>query len=529
MKKAFSRVLLPVSFVLFSILFFLNTARAQDSIVLVNNSVILAKVEEIDVDNIKYHKADNISGPLYDLPKSQIYEIIYINGTVDVMNPQTQNNPGQLNNPGQQNTQVNNNAAAQFDQAPANNQTQQPNQAQQPAQAQQNNAGQQDNNYYQQQTQQNNNVQQQDGMLGPNTQYKVPQEQEGPVTVQTFYDQLSPYGSWVNSPAYGYVWVPNVGPDFVPYGTAGHWAFTEYGWTWVSDFPWGWAAFHYGRWYYDYYMGYVWIPTTQWGPAWVSWRSNDGFYGWAPMGPRGYEYPRDRWVFVNSGYITSERVYEHHEPRENVTVIYNNTTVIQNNYVERNGMHYVAGPDRREVERVTHTTIAPERIVTTNKPGETMHANGQITMYHPVHKPQNNAVPARPAQVTPSEQVTPPAQRTTVVHPVVNQEHFQSAPQQPANNNHTQPQEHNNAPAGNFNNNNTERQPQRTEPAQQQYNNRIEGAPEQHQAPRQEETKPAQQQTQQRPVQQQPRPAQQPKPARQNTPKPAPQQPEKKK
>jgi hypothetical protein len=167
------------------------------------------------------------------------------------------------------------------------------------------------------------------------------QPQAGPVTMQTFYDQLAPYGNWVNSPAYGYVWVPDVGADFVPYGTAGHWAFTDYGWTWVSDFPWGWATFHYGSWYYDYSMGYVWIPATQWGPAWVSWRSNEGYYGWAPMGPSGYAYPQDRWVFVNAGYISNERVYEHYEPRQNVTVIYNNTTVVQNSYVERNGVRYV--------------------------------------------------------------------------------------------------------------------------------------------------------------------------------------------
>jgi hypothetical protein len=102
MKKAFSRVSFAFCFVLFSVLFFSNTLLAQDSIVLLNNSVILAKVEEIDVDNIKYHKADNISGPLYDLPKSQIFEIIYINGTVDVMNPQSQNGQGQQSNQNQQ-------------------------------------------------------------------------------------------------------------------------------------------------------------------------------------------------------------------------------------------------------------------------------------------------------------------------------------------------------------------------------------------------------------------------------------------
>jgi hypothetical protein len=71
------------------------------------------------------------------------------------------------------------------------------------------------------------------------------------VSFQLFYDDLSPYGYWVDNPNYGYVWVPNVSPGFSPYGTNGHWVFTDYGWTWVSDYAWGWAPFHYGRWYSD--------------------------------------------------------------------------------------------------------------------------------------------------------------------------------------------------------------------------------------------------------------------------------------
>lgn len=55
---------------------------------------------------------------------------------------------------------------------------------------------------------------------------------------QIFYDELSPYGNWMNSPQYGYVWVPNVAPGFTPYGTNGYWAYTEDGWTWISNYAW---------------------------------------------------------------------------------------------------------------------------------------------------------------------------------------------------------------------------------------------------------------------------------------------------
>ena len=105
------------------------------------------------------------------------------------------------------------------------------------------------------------------------------------VSLQVFYDDLSPYGQWVNDPDYGYVWAPSVASDFSPYSSDGHWVLTDEGWTWVSDYPWGWAPFHYGRWNFNPAFGWIWIPDTVWGPAWVSWRRSPGYYGWAPLGP----------------------------------------------------------------------------------------------------------------------------------------------------------------------------------------------------------------------------------------------------
>ena len=77
------------------------------------------------------------------------------------------------------------------------------------------------------------------------------------VSYQSFYDELSPYGQWVSDPQYGNVWVPSEGGDFRPYGSRGHWAMTDYGNTWVSSDPWGWACYHYGRWTYNSYYGWV--------------------------------------------------------------------------------------------------------------------------------------------------------------------------------------------------------------------------------------------------------------------------------
>jgi hypothetical protein len=110
--------------------------------------------------------------------------------------------------------------------------------------------------------------------------------------VSFFYDQLAPYGSWVNVPAYGMCWQPSVvrsDPYWQPYLGGGRWKWTNLGWYWDSAYPWGWAAFHYGRWVQLSDVGWVWVPDTVWGPAWVSWRYDDSYYGWAPL-PPGYDY-----------------------------------------------------------------------------------------------------------------------------------------------------------------------------------------------------------------------------------------------
>ena len=180
--------------------------------------------------------------------------------------------------------------------------------------------------------------------------------------VESFYDDLAPYGQWRQNPTYGQVWMPDVPGDFQPYATNGHWAVTEYGNTWVSDYDWGWAPFHYGRWLFDDYYGrWVWVPDSEWGPAWVSWRSGGGYYGWAPLGPGmsinvNINLPFNYWTFVPQMYITSPRVYSYCIPRTRVVNVYHNTTIINNVY-RYNNRSYGYGPRRDEMERYTRRSV----------------------------------------------------------------------------------------------------------------------------------------------------------------------------
>jgi hypothetical protein len=100
-----------------------------------------------------------------------------------------------------------------------------------------------------------------------------------------FYEPLSPQGEWVVVGTYGRCWRPaHVERDWRPYCN-GNWERTDAGWYWVSDEPWAWATYHYGRWDYAEDHGWYWMPQTQWAPAWVSWHEGGGYVGWAPLQP----------------------------------------------------------------------------------------------------------------------------------------------------------------------------------------------------------------------------------------------------
>lgn len=100
-----------------------------------------------------------------------------------------------------------------------------------------------------------------------------------------FYSSLRPYGEWIEVDPGFYAWRPiRVRAGWRPY-LHGRWVWTDYGWYWTSYEPFGWAVFHYGRWYLDDYYGWIWVPDDVWGPAWVEWRYDNDYIGWAPLPP----------------------------------------------------------------------------------------------------------------------------------------------------------------------------------------------------------------------------------------------------
>jgi len=172
----------------------------------------------------------------------------------------------------------------------------------------------------------------------------------------TFYTKLEPYGGWIETSDYGYVWQPREtesSRSWRPY-TNGRWVYTDAGCTWISEEPFGWATYHYGRWTRLRGIGWVWVPGNQWAPAWVSWRKGNDYVGWAPLPPEArfdqhtgihnwsdnyYDIGPDQYCFVATREFGAQRAESTILPPErNVTIVnqttnvtnitYNNTTVV---------------------------------------------------------------------------------------------------------------------------------------------------------------------------------------------------------
>ena len=216
--------------------------------------------------------------------------------------------------------------------------------------------------------------------------------------VGIYYDELSPYGDWVDDSQYGAAWCPrHVGSDWRPYYD-GRWVDSEYGWTWASDEPFGWATYHYGRWAFDPRYGWIWIPGTVWAPAWVSWQYGSGYVGWAPLPPQvGFDFsvgirlgglslaaviqPRD-YIFVSERGFLEPRVGRHAYSRtrnqdlwrraRNVT----NYTVVNNRVINR-------GIAINSIERATGRRVPRFRVAEVNSRGSVGVSRDQLRVYRP--------------------------------------------------------------------------------------------------------------------------------------------------
>ena len=219
----------------------------------------------------------------------------------------------------------------------------------------------------------------------------------------TFYTELEPHGVWRETSTYGYVFQPREAErsrTWRPY-TNGRWVYTDAGWTWVSEEPFGWATYHYGRWARLRNIGWVWVPGEEWAPAWVSWRKSNDYVGWAPLPPearfdRGsgihnwadnyYDIGPEQYCFVATNQFGGRRLEAAVVPVERNVTIVNETTNVTN-ITYNNTIIVNQGPNYDELRTRTQQPIERLRLerestvnVQTGNPGSVI--KGAVIQVH---------------------------------------------------------------------------------------------------------------------------------------------------
>ena len=235
----------------------------------------------------------------------------------------------------------------------------------------------------------------------------------GPVSVSYFYENLAPDGEWFHDASLGWCWTPyDMSVEWRPYSD-GHWEYTDYGWSWVSNERWGWATYHYGRWFFDDSYGWAWVPGTEWAPAWVAWRYGDDWIGWAPLPPTaGWDASAglafadanairsDEWCFVPRRHVLDVKL------RLQVTSVARNVTLLGSSrdatrFDVRNGRPVNVGIDVAQVERNVGRPVPRATIVDVATPGQ---GRGQRTgrsgvgFYRPTVRPEPTGQAPAPPQ-----------------------------------------------------------------------------------------------------------------------------------
>ena len=240
----------------------------------------------------------------------------------------------------------------------------------------------------------------------------------------TFYRKLDPYGDWIETGDYGFVFQPRPAAqsnDWRPY-TNGHWVYTDAGWTWISEEPFGWATYHYGRWIRLRNVGWLWVPGEQWAPAWVSWRKGSDYVGWAPLPPEAhfdrqtgirnwadnyYDIGPEQYSFVPANEFGRKLSPREIVPLERNVTIINQTTNVTN-IVYNNSIVVDRGPSYDELRARSHQPIERFRLERTqNLDQDRPIIRGQVVALFTVdfHPAERAARPNRVVRTIPQPEV----------------------------------------------------------------------------------------------------------------------------
>jgi hypothetical protein len=197
---------------------------------------------------------------------------------------------------------------------------------------------------------------------------------------------------WRPSPNLAISLVAGDAPVFVPYSN-GQWIYTDAGWYFRAPTPYEEITYHYGRWVFDPFLGWVWVPGRVWAPAWVEWRVSDAYIGWAPLPPTvyivnnvisPYVIHEDHFIFVENRYFCEPSVYKHsffykgneHRMKFKEMGRLDGVMISDNRVINR-------GPEVGHIEKVSGKKFDPVKINKVNDMHNTKYAGGEMNSYSP--------------------------------------------------------------------------------------------------------------------------------------------------
>jgi len=97
---------------------------------------------------------------------------------------------------------------------------------------------------------------------------------------------LAYYGNYFNAPGWGWLWRPYyTGALWNPFMDGSWMWYPQFGYMWVSPYPWGWMPYRYGAWNFIPGYGWCWMPGTTWN-TWVPVTAvNRPPVNWVPVHP----------------------------------------------------------------------------------------------------------------------------------------------------------------------------------------------------------------------------------------------------
>jgi hypothetical protein len=267
------------------------------------------------------------------------------------------------------------------------------------------------------------------------------------VDYKEFYDQLAPYGEWVEvnaaeigiksnvasskssgnknstisnilgiKTAYAdasagmiFVWRPSTefsvvssageSPQYTPYNN-GQWVNTNQGWYFRAPTQWEETVHHHGRWVRSPDAGWMWVPGRVWAPAWVDWRQDDEYVSWAPLGPSSYfndgnfnnnRIDDDNYYIVERSHFIDPDIYRYSSPYyESGNRISMNLMTGTVGLVFANDIIVNRGPDVNMIQNYYTTNINVVNINHVRNFNQVRYSDREYNVYTPDFKRYKN-------------------------------------------------------------------------------------------------------------------------------------------